>query len=176
MSTFTRVPAGTPAAAALTLRGADPDVLYAVGTDLQTSIGYVIGERNAMAGQRVVQYSSTCGAMAKCFFSRDNAFLDLPAHLTAMSPDKFAPAATQLVADGMPNDGTGDLQLQLLLLSPVEHHGDSERCGHACSFPRRNWRCRHYAARGRRPRGRWRRSDRLYAAEPGTRFLCSSSW
>eukprot|EP00966_Prymnesium_polylepis_P082903 1920160-Prymnesium_polylepis.1 len=55
--------------------------------------------------------------MAKCFFTRDSAFLDLPAHLTAMAPGKFAPAATQLVADGMPNDGTGDLKLQLVHLA-----------------------------------------------------------
>ena len=65
MTTFTPVPLGTPAAAALNLRGTDPDVLYVVGTDFQTSLGCVIGERTAVGGQRVVQYSSSCGAMAK---------------------------------------------------------------------------------------------------------------
>eukprot|EP00966_Prymnesium_polylepis_P042253 981683-Prymnesium_polylepis.1 len=65
MTTFTPVPPGTPAAAALNMRGADPDVLYAIGSDFQTSVGYVIGERNALVGgQRVVQYSSACGVLS----------------------------------------------------------------------------------------------------------------
>ena len=72
-----------------------------------------------MAGQRMVQYSSLCGMMADCSFTRDAAFLDMPAHLTSITPTKFAPAATQLVADGVPNDGVGDVMTQLLHATSV---------------------------------------------------------
>eukprot|EP00966_Prymnesium_polylepis_P269502 6226066-Prymnesium_polylepis.2 len=47
MTTFTPVPAGTAAPAALTMRGADPDVLYAVGRATSCAV-----------------YSSSCGAAA----------------------------------------------------------------------------------------------------------------
>ena len=52
MADFTPVPAGTPAAAALVLRGPDPDIVSVVGTNFQIMVSANCGERPWAIGQR----------------------------------------------------------------------------------------------------------------------------
>ena len=54
MTDFTPVPAGTPAAAALVLRGPDPDILSVAGTNFQVMVSANCGERvGPVANQRL---------------------------------------------------------------------------------------------------------------------------
>ena len=120
-----------------------------------------------MAGQRMVQYSSLCGMMADCSFTRDAAFLDMPAHLSSITPTKFAPAATQLVADGVPNDGVGDSVAARHFRDGGQQRGDDE-----CGIPRHDRRRRHDAAHRWWP-GRGRCSGTDYMRQNRVRDFCS---
>ena len=60
---FTPVPPGTAPAAAVLLRGPDPDVTVATGDEFDVVLGAAVGSRNApVAGQRLTPYSAAAGA------------------------------------------------------------------------------------------------------------------
>ena len=104
MADFTPVPAGTPAAAALVLRGPDPDIVSVVGTNFQVMVSANCGERpGPLANKRLVAYSTTCGQFRRTLFTRDAALLSQPAYRVAASPSKFEENVEQLVTDGMDN-------------------------------------------------------------------------
>ena len=64
MTDFTPVPPGTGAAAALALRGSDPDVIYTPASNFSNTVGVSMGQRNGAADQMLLQYSSSCVPLA----------------------------------------------------------------------------------------------------------------
>ena len=66
MTDFTPVPPCTAAAAALTLRGSNPDIAYAPASNFANPVGVSMGQRNGVAGQMLLQYSSSCIPMGYC--------------------------------------------------------------------------------------------------------------
>ena len=103
MADFAAVQPGTAPAAALVLRGPDPDIVSAVGTNFQAVVSSNCGERaGRVANQRVVvAYSTVSGQFCKSLFTRDDTLLNSAAHRVAVNPAKFDATVEQLVIDGM---------------------------------------------------------------------------
>ena len=72
---FDAVPANTPPAQALVLRGADPDICYPPGHRYHTMCGVANAERNLAGGQHAVFYSDIAGEIVNYMFASDAAVL-----------------------------------------------------------------------------------------------------
>ena len=100
---FTPVPAGTAPAAALTLRGPDPDLVYLVADPMHTVLSDAFHARNGVAAnQRLARYSRAGGILAGGLFTRDPAVLAAVAGLAVVAPAKLHAHFLQLTNDGLP--------------------------------------------------------------------------
>merc|ERR1711865_45166 len=77
---FVPVPAGTAPAAALALRGADPDVDMAANDSYATVLGNASLARNQAGGRKRLCYSNVSGCLSGHLFTRDPLVLASPLH------------------------------------------------------------------------------------------------
>ena len=73
---FVPVPAGTAAAAALTLRGADADLDFAAGDSVETAFADLLRIRHVVGGRRRLSYSSFSGVLSGYLYTNDAVVLN----------------------------------------------------------------------------------------------------
>ena len=95
---FTAVPAGTLPAAALTLRGGDPDIEVAAASDFAKCQAKAMAARTLAAAPNVRNFfwSSVAGLIVEFMFVSDPAVLTLGVHLQAVAPAALGAAFTHL--------------------------------------------------------------------------------
>ena len=98
---FEAVPAGTLPAAALVLRGPDPNLSVPAGNSLDTCVGASLHAVNAAGGLRHFKYSGIGGLLAGAFFTRDPAVLQALLHGSVIAPAKLWALWLYFTANGI---------------------------------------------------------------------------
>ena len=99
---FVPVPAGTADAAALTLRGSDPDIVFAQTSGFNTTLGDALAAQpGAAAADRQAAYSDVAGALTGGLFTRDPLVLQSLVHAAVVGPAKLYATFLRLVHDGL---------------------------------------------------------------------------
>ena len=95
---FSAVPAGTAAAAALALRGADHDIEFAATSKINVVLGDALNATDAVAhaNYKAAPYSDVAGLITSFLFTSDAAVLAAILWQDVISPAKLEAAFTYL--------------------------------------------------------------------------------
>jgi hypothetical protein len=96
------VPPGTPAALALTLRGADHDLDFAAGDSVESAFSVSLSIRNAVGGRRRLAFSSFGGALSGYFLTNDPAVIAQFVHGAVPTPAKLRALWLYFIGNGVP--------------------------------------------------------------------------
>jgi len=96
------VPHGTPAALALTLRGADHDLDFAAGDSVESAFSVPLSIRNAVGGRRRLAFSSFGGALSGYFLTNGPAVIAQFVHGAVPTPAKLRALWLYFIGNGVP--------------------------------------------------------------------------
>ena len=108
---FAPVPPGTAPAAALVMRGPDPDLIFAVGDPFDVSLSAALYARpGVLANQKAAPYSRVAGALAGGLYTRDPAVLASCPTAFAIGPARLRAHWLRLTQDGLTHDSALSLK------------------------------------------------------------------
>ena len=108
---FAPVPPGTAPAAALALRGSDPDLLFAAADSFDVTLSAALHARpGVLANQKAIPYSRVAGALADGLYTRDPVVLMACPTAFVVGPAKLRAHWLRNVQDGLPDDSAMSLK------------------------------------------------------------------